>query len=243
METNTAPDSDIKFRKHVTPKGAVIQAEAPCLFTISVGAAKQSVNDLVSAYLWGRERYNVRGVLLGDGLYRITLRICHALPDAEAHRESKSAGECLKRQFLHEACVDDIEVFKTSDIFLQQNFRNAHQRIIHLYRSQPQFRDFVVADASAFVERQQKNGTLNISKIEAIRLSKRYLLQEFAVYLVMAEDGWLTEIYLGREIQTLAKIMNGEIPDAPSALRQRVNIGLEKKVRKHRLECGLRQAA
>jgi tRNA-dependent cyclodipeptide synthase len=240
METNAAPGADIKFRKHVTPKAAVTQIQEPCLFTISVGAAKQNIDDLVAAYLWGRERYNVGAILLGDGLYRITLKICSGLSDCEARDLSIATGIDIQERFLQEACLPGMEVFKTSDIFLQHDFIEAQQRISHLYHSQSLFHDSMIEDATTFVDRQQKNGTLKIARNEAIKLSTLYLTQEIAVYLVMAERGWLTEIYFGHEIPTLAKIMNNEIPDAPKALKQRVNIGLEK-VRKRRTPSGQAQ--
>jgi hypothetical protein len=240
MEANAAPGPNIKFRKYVTPKEAVTRIQEPCLFTISVGAAKQNISDLVAAYSWGRKQYNIGAILLGDGLYRITLKICSGLPDCEARDLSIATGVDIQERFLHEACLPGMEVFKTSDIFLQQDFLDAHRRINHLYHSQPLFHDSMIEDATTFVDRQRKNGTLKIARNEAIKLSTLYLTQEIAVYLVMAERGWLTEIYFGHEIPTLAKIMNNEIPDAPKALKQRVNIGLEK-VRRRRTPRGQAQ--
>jgi len=240
METSTASDSGIKFRKRITPKSGVIGDR--CLFTISVGASKQSVSDLVYAYLWAKKRFNIKAILLGDGLYRITLQICHGLSDSEAHAKSIQTGSNLLWRVLYGAQCPDIDIFKTSDILLRPEFEEARERIDRLYHSQPLFRESVASDANVFVDRQLKNGTLNIIKTKAVDFSISYLIQEIAVYLVMAERGWLTEVYLGNEIPALAKIMNNEIPGAPEALTQRVNIGLQKRLKKPRTQLLLEAA-
>lgn len=54
----------------------------------------------------------------------------------------------------------------------------------------------------------------------------KYLREEVAVYLALAREGWLTDVYLGEELPTPARIMKLQIDDAPEELARRVNISL-----------------
>ena len=120
-------------------------------------------------------------------------------------------------------------MIRTTELLLDPDFSDAFDRIELLYETNSLFRASVDLDAEYYVNRQCDRGTLKISKAEGTNLSIFYLKQEIAVYLLLAERGWLADIYLGQEIPTLAKIMRGEIPEAPEKLKQRINIGLRKK--------------
>ncbi|MGA7326810.1 MAG: hypothetical protein WBX25_20535 [Rhodomicrobium sp.] len=226
------PLGEIKFRKTTTPRGAPLVPGSRCLFTISVNACNQTIDDLVSAYFWAKDRYDIQGLLVGDGLYRITLRICNASAPQAAREKAAVVGNRFLEEFLASAKARHLEVFKTSNLFTDPEFIVTYQRIDHLYRTDTILQEAVNSDAKFFVDRQHKHGRLKISENEAVTLSEYYIKQEIAVYLLMAERGWPTDIYLGQEIPTLAKIMNGEIPGAPKALRQRINVGLQKRTKK-----------
>jgi hypothetical protein len=90
------------------------------------------------------------------------------------------------------------------------------------------FKNAIDIDAKSYVDRQKTRNNIKLNESEALALSILYLKQEVAVYLWLAEHGWLIDLYLGNEIPTLAKIIEGKIPGAPDALKQRVNIGLRK---------------
>jgi len=232
MDEQSHTAKSVKFRKKVTPGQSIVSAEEPCLFPISVGARDKDVEDVASAYLWAKDRYNIKAILLGDGLYKITLRICRNLNLSESEKIAIAEGQELLERFSDKIGDGrEISVYKTSDIQKTIEFKRCCKIIDALYENDLEFRRAVDDNARHFVERQRDHGCLRIDEFEAINLSIFYLIQEIAVYLFLAEQGWFFEVYLGQEIPALVKIMTGKVPAAPAALKRRVNIGLQKKVR------------
>ena len=217
------------FKKFTTPRNTDLAQYREFLYTVSVGAFNRSVVDLVEAYLWASKKYPIKAILLGDGLYKISLCITEGLDTKEAETRAMKTGNELICYFFKELYIDDIEVIKTSELLSKFTCLFAFKRIKFLYLSDFLFRVSVEEDARLYVERQKERGTLRVSETEGFNLSIFYLLQEIAVYLLLAEQGLLADIYLGQEIPTLAKIMRGEILAAPDALKQRVNVGLQEK--------------
>ncbi len=217
------------FKKFTTPRHTDLTQYREFLYTVSVGAFNRSTSDLVEAYSWASQKHPIKAILVGDGLYQISLCITEGLDAKEAEKRAIKAGEELISDFFREVYIDDLEVIRTSELLSNPVFFSAFERVESLYSSDFLFRQSVEEDAGFYVKRQKERGTLRISETEGFNLSIFYLKQEIAVYLLLAEQGWLADIYLGQEIPTLAKIMRGEIPAAPQALKQRVNVGLQKK--------------
>lgn len=217
------------FRSSITPKNADASCHKKILYSVSLDVSNRDIHDIVDAYIWTLQKYPLNAILLGDGLHKITLRITEDLSEYEAERRAKRAGDDLMLCFLRELGVTDSKVIRTTELLLDPDFSDAFDRIESLYETNSLFRASVDSDAEYYVNRQCDRGTLKISRAEGTNLSIFYLKQEIAVYLLLAERGWLADIYLGQEIPTLAKIMRGEIPEAPEKLKQRINIGLRKK--------------
>jgi tRNA-dependent cyclodipeptide synthase len=231
MDRQSHTAKSVTFRKKVTPGPSMVSTEEPCLFPISVGARDKDVEDVASAYLWAKDRYNIKAILLGDGLYKITLRICRNLNLSESEKIAIAEGQELLERFFDKIDDRKISVYKTSDIQKTIEFKKCYEIIDALYENDFEFRGAVDDNAHHFVERQRDHGCLRIDKFEAINLSIFYLIQEIAVYLFLVERGWFFEVYLGQEIPALVKIMTGKVPAAPAPLKRRVHIGLQKKVR------------
>jgi hypothetical protein len=73
----------IEFKQRIIPRSCAFEGIEKFFFTISVGSHKQSVEDIAEAYLWARSRYNIKQILIGDSLYKITLQICEGLTQFE----------------------------------------------------------------------------------------------------------------------------------------------------------------
>lgn len=219
------------FKKQVTPKNTDFSSHENFIYSISVGAANKSLEDVIEAYRWAKDykKYPVKAILVGDGLYKITLRIIKGLSVLDAEVKAIEAGIELINDFISKACTAGVSFIKTSELLLDPEFERAYQGIEALFSGEQSFRASLEKDARFYVDRQKLRGTLKVSEYEAIKLSIFYLKQEIAVYLLLAERGWAVDLYLGHEIPTLAKIMNQEISAAPDALKRRVNIGLQKK--------------
>jgi hypothetical protein len=93
----------------------------------------------------------------------------------------------------------------------------------------PSLAGSIDSDARSFVTRQAKNGRLAQPVQLAESLARRYLIREVATYGYLASLGWRVDVYLGRELPTLARIMDGTIPAPSEHLARRINISLKRK--------------
>ncbi len=230
MGTGNDPCEGRGFKKNTTPKNIDLSNYGNFVYSVSVGA-NRSLNDVVGAYVWAKEekQYPIDAILIGDGLYKITLAVLEGLKGAEAEHKAIEAGKQLIDSFEKIACIEGVRLLKTTELIATTAFHNAFGRIESFFTSDNIFREAIIKDAFSYVDRQKLNSALKIDEMEAKALSVLYLKQEVAIYLLLAEQGWLVDFYLGKEIPTLAKIMTGEIPTAPEALKRRVNVGLQRK--------------
>ena len=220
-----------KFKVKITPEIRASQTalynNMPCLYTISIGSHSIDMNAIVDGYRWASKTFPFCRVLLGDGLFKTTSQIIRR-PDGEdaATVAKKQTSETLRR-FKELAGGRKIKFVKTSNILSRLNFRPSQNEIEELYRINEIFADSINADAKQFVDRQLRNDRLGLPYDQAINYSIKYLKQEVAIYLYLARRGYLVDVYVGKEMSTLSKIMEKQITGGvPQPLVDRVNISL-----------------
>lgn len=200
-------------------------ADKKCLYGVSVGSPWKRLNLVGSGFGWVWEHFPHCAILIGDSLYRISLQITRGLNPVNAAvvsaQETNDMLSELKGHFGKHSLV-----IRTSEVMEQVRFAGALQLITTLHEENTLLRNSIIGDAAKFVDRQRKNGRLAIEEGRAVDLAIQYLHEEIAVYLVLAEEGWLVDVYLGDELPTLKRIIKGVIPGAPHALTQRINVAL-----------------
>ena len=191
------------FKKQVTPKNADFSSSECFIYSISVGAANQSLEDVVAYIRSARDykKYPVKAILVGDGLYKITLRIIKGLDVLDAEVIAIEAGIELINNFMSKACTVGVSFIKTSELLLNPELERAYQCIEALFSGEQSFRTSLEKDARFYVDRQKLRGTLKVSEDEALKLSIFYLKQEIGVYLLLPERGWDVDLYLGHEVR------------------------------------------
>jgi len=214
------------FRAKVTPQQHLDELRrGNSLYGVSIGSSNKS-SDLVRAgYEWTTHHFDRCAILLGDSLFRITLKIQKGLDPSSAVVAAQEAGNSVLATLIG-GFETPPEVFRCSDIMRTAEFGPALHQITKLFDTQSVFRGSIRSDAFSFVERQSVRGRLAIDRETAIDLAIHYLHEEIAVYLVLAEQGWLIDVYIGHELPTLARIIDGNILNAPEALRRRINVSL-----------------
>lgn len=120
----------------------------------------------------------------------------------------------------------DAQVIRCSAVMDRSDFGPALEEIRSFHESSEHFRESVTSDAMMFVDRQTRQGRLAVSREHALDLAIHYLHEEIAVYLLLARDGWLVDVYIGNELPTLERITMGQIEHAPQVLTERVNVAL-----------------
>ena len=236
-----------EYKVRITPhRRALPDYNEKCLYSVSIGAHELKIDQVVHAYKWAAKTFSSCALLLGDGLYRSTLQIIEGISEQDA---------IIKAEYKSKLTLDDFNmriqelpppnIIRTRDIIETSEFGSHLETIERLYFGNSRFADSVNEDALWFVNRQKRNLRLGLSVESAIKLSRFYVKQEVAVYSHLAEQGYLIDVYLGREIPTLAKLMTEEIiGGVPRPLVNRTNISLEKRVsrREKREKAALRNS-
>lgn len=223
------PELDYKPRVTLPTFGGEIDTTAKSLYGISVGARCKSISEVAGGFKWAIKFFPNCDILIGDGLYRITLQIREGVDETIALGRAIEEGQKLLDEFRSVLKEPLPIVFRSSEIINNAIFPSAINAIDNLFKCDTDFSNSVRLDAGEFVDRQARRNCLQMEYGRAVQLAIRYLKEEIAIYLLMAQRGWLQDIYLGNELPTLLRIMKGDIPAAPAPLKRRINIALRAK--------------
>jgi tRNA-dependent cyclodipeptide synthase len=216
------------YKLKITPNTATTSVwdSSRCLYGVSVGSKNGDVDSVVDGFLWASTHFSRCGLLLGDSLYRFTLQIQRGLDELTATAEARSAGQEHLAAIL-QRLPRTPEIIRCSDILHAPDFSLAFSKFERHFNLDADFNSSIMDDARSFVQRQMKSGRLALPEAQGMGLAIRYLVEEVAVYSYLADQGWLVDVYLGDELPTLARIINGDIPSVAGALSSRINISLK----------------
>ncbi|WP_250510335.1 tRNA-dependent cyclodipeptide synthase [Caballeronia sp. GACF4] len=195
-----------------------------CLYGVSVGT-ELKIDRIIDGYFWARENFSRCRILIGDSLFRFTIQIQSGCDAKSALKQSADQGERVLNNILTQIAHKP-EVVRCSEIMKDSVFYKYKKNVENLYADNMHFKSSLEDDALNFVRRQAKKGRLAIPETEAINISIFYLVEEIAIYSLLADQGWRVDVYLGQEVPTLAKIISGEIPDISGSLLDRVNVSI-----------------
>jgi tRNA-dependent cyclodipeptide synthase len=224
-------------KSKVTPAGACWRTNAKAFYTASVCLDGKPIDDVAAAYKWIISRRDINFILVGDALNRITLQIRDGLSKHEAEQRAELESQLFVRRLISSINDKSATIRKTSFLFSSAEFVKCLDEIRSSYNACKDFQSSVTSDAKLYVDRQQKKAKLALDYNQSIELSIQYLKEEIAVYLMLAKEDYLVDFYLGQEIPTLAKIINGKLPNAPKPLKARINIALQKRQRSAAVAC------
>jgi tRNA-dependent cyclodipeptide synthase len=204
----------IKYRAYASPGR---KPNDVCILGVSLESADFHTTKLITITEWICNHYSSCVVMLGDGLYRITLQLDSDLPENEALEHSK----WLARDFVHSqlpvfilkksGCRFDFKF--ASEIQSTDCYSRYYSQMYSLFRNNEQFRDSCSAFARQFLQRKpqrQKNA-------KHVEMSCRYLLEELAVICCLAHDSPCSFIYPG-SLSILEEIADGKHPEVPRSL-------------------------
>lgn len=206
--------------KQALPSRKVALSGTKCLVALSVSDRRRRPTDYAMAFNWARKHFSEQAVVLGNSMYRLTLQVTAGLNEEAARACAIVAGEDYVRLFM-QATNELPTIFRTTDLSLTTAFKDALEHLRRNCTSRGVFFDSVMKDATKYVARQHKSNNLAVPQITALELAVQYLLEELAAYEVLAGLGWDTEVYLGSELPTLKRFIDGEFSELNCKLSQR----------------------
>jgi tRNA-dependent cyclodipeptide synthase len=214
------------IQKLVLPRGVTIDPLTPCLFGVSVSDHPLSIERNLAGLAWIEQHFSNYACLVGDSLYRMTLRIRHGGTNEDAEARAIATGtEYLTR--LTSGLLIIPKVIRTSHVLHAPEFEQAAKFIQIAFKENGRLQKSILADAHEYCERQARSNRIGISVNDAIEISVQYLLEELAIYQFLAERGWLGDVYPGPGLPTLSKFISGELSGISAALERRMYIELE----------------
>jgi tRNA-dependent cyclodipeptide synthase len=195
------------------------KANQHSILGISLESPDFYTTKLITITDWIRNHYSKCIVMLGDGLYRITLQLDSNVSENEALEHSK----WLARDFAY----SHLSVFKLresscrfdfvfcSEIQKTSSYRNYYGALCALYKENQDFQNSFKTFAFEFLRRKPRRQEHAHNHVE---MSCRYLLEELAVICCLSQDSPCTFVYPG-SLTILAEIAEGKHPCVPECLR------------------------
>src|ERR1700737_4314998 len=160
-----------RFKVRTVPKRVPVEELKECkaLYTVSVGAAGKSLTEIIDGNRWRSETFRASSILLGDGLFRITLQITDGLEERAASAAAKTAGDRTLEELIRHSRLS-AGYIRSSSVMGGPEFFDTLKVVRDVRNRQPGFAASIHADAEVFVERQSRKNRLKIDRKEALAL-------------------------------------------------------------------------
>ncbi|MBN1457016.1 MAG: tRNA-dependent cyclodipeptide synthase [Sedimentisphaerales bacterium] len=202
-----------------------------CYIGISLDNPGFYGKSLQALLLWGLGNFERVLVVAGDYLRRYNEQIFSGLSPDEAGKASHEFGDLFFEKtdkFFSQIPSERLGLTRWQPCLNSNEYKGAKEILDGLFDSDESFRAAVLKDAVSFIERQKKrNLKLAVSQEEAVELSRRYLLEEIAVFSALSEQGWKVELYPGPELCVLTEMSKNNYPNIPGGLKERINVELK----------------
>ena len=218
----------LKYRAYASPGRTPNDA---CILGVSLESADFHTTKLITITEWICNHYSSCVVMLGDGLYRITLQLDSDVSENEALEHSK----WLARDFVHSQLL--VFIFResrcrfdfkfSSEIQSTDCYSRYYSQLWSLFWNNKQFQHSCRAFADQFLQRKPQR---RVNADRHLEMSCRYLLEELAVICCLAHDSPCSFIYPG-SLSILDEIAHGKHQGVPLCL---LNIDYVELKLKHR---------
>lgn len=188
---------------------------------ISVGAPYHEGEKFAATVAWAAQRFDKLHLQVGDTLQRHNSNA----PDAET--QSRAAGDAwlARNQPIVAATGKLASVTRWDDLRRQPDYPAVHAQFKQAARENTQLAAAISADAARFIARQPT------PLPDASARSTAYVLEELAVITLHARAVPGARLYPSPNIESLALVEAGLVPQAPKGLerQQRIHLSIRSK--------------
>lgn len=169
-----------------------------CVLTISVGQPNHEGDKFLATILATRKQFSYCIIMVCDSLQRYTMQISSLLSPDEVYDEANSLGaEWIIRNNLAIMQLKIPHQISRWDYWINHpDYKEKRHIIDSLYETNLCFRNSILNTTQEFLERNRSKIVVRMD--DAYNLSMTYLLEECAVMLLLADEGYEFEIYPGQ---------------------------------------------
>lgn len=203
--------------KVVSKSGAAWRSFKKARLQVSVGQSKHSGEKFQSTLVWADKNFHEIMICVNDTLQRFNL-MADEINESDAYNISFECGEQWIKDnlgILQSLQSKKITVSRWNEWLAHPDFRDNLSAVNQQYEKNLVFKNAVDSDINRFAD---KKNPKNISLFK--EYSRRYLLEESAVFAIMSQIGSALDIYPGSEINT-TKIAREHQIDFPKGLGSR----------------------
>jgi tRNA-dependent cyclodipeptide synthase len=170
-------------------------------------------------FQWMQRGVGPFDVLVGDYFHRHNIEDLEGLQPSEALQVATQQGDAHARQIqfvLDQVDLTAVKIRRTSTISRQPGFFPALREMETAYHSNTTFARLIDQGTDAFLRRFAPERTA----VEAARLHSRlYQLEELAVFALLANEGFSTNVYAGAHLPVMKALVSGGVDGIAPALR------------------------
>ena len=185
-----------------------------CCLDISVGKDYHEGVKLESTIGWAKERFNHVAIAVNDTLQRFNDMFERGMTEEAATENAQKEGDAWIER--NKAILDELpsyEIFRWNDWTGRSDFPEKFERAQSLYDQNQEFRDNIDEQIQSLWERRSKaNPQLKERKSEFFFMSYMYLMEETAVFSMMAEARNDIHIYPGSFMKIWGNIQDEDLP-------------------------------
>jgi tRNA-dependent cyclodipeptide synthase len=197
---------------------------------VSLGNPNFNGSRLQALIRWLNEHSDECLLVVAPELSRWTFMTEEGVNESEARaisrRKAVRQTAELRRALRREGMPRRFSIIQDGDLRSEPRFATALSQLDQLLREDKRFRDLVDESAQDYFSRRAAARRTRVDRDTALGYSRRFILEELALFAVLVSRGWSTEVYPGPELPVLDAVANGEFDGIPKELRERANVVL-----------------
>jgi tRNA-dependent cyclodipeptide synthase len=187
---------------------------------ISVGQPYHEGEKLVCTLKWANDRFDKVALLVNDTLQRYNLMFDEGLIEKEAQSRTFRAGDEWIRRNIKPIVKSRASIFRWNDWLASPDYNKSETAVKNLYQTNLEFRNNIEhAISEVWDRRTLKDPDLMPRKEEFFENSRRYLLEETAVFSIIYKTIPGISAYPGSFHEMWAMFVDREVPGAPEGLK------------------------
>ena len=187
---------------------------------ISVGMPYHEGDKFKATIDWAKYRFKKVVICVNDTLQRYNLMLSPHVSEQEAFFRSMEAGRLwIERNITAIAELPNLGIYRWEEWRQRDEYSQNYDRICNLYAKNETFRLAVETNIDEFWARKLIAGAVSQELFERFQsLSRRYLLEETAVFSMMFEEDYAVDVYPGTPLLPVTIFQGQQIEGAPSGL-------------------------
>ncbi|MBN2642791.1 MAG: tRNA-dependent cyclodipeptide synthase [Victivallales bacterium] len=170
-------------------------------------------------------------IIVGDYLERHNIAFFKDVPIDEAWQDSRKKGNKILKTvntiISEHQGYSHVNATSTVDFILSSQCKQILSELESYFKNNNSFRKDVLSQTENMLENTNRMPTDQqiISKGSLENLC-RYMLEEIALYIFLYQRGYQVEIYPGRDMEILQKMVNKQYPNFPYDYKYRTHISV-----------------